>query len=259
VDIPAFFEDQEIDVFSVVGIGDLPEEDRESIKDFFQDARSVIVFGKEVPVEVYRMPAKDKTRGMLRIAESLDRSAKLLAERLNIENIPAKPVPLYLPVGISHGRVHGLVRLKHAAAAGGLGTPGMNTVLMTPRFGPRLLLSGVVTGKQVTEFPDAWSGAAAGSPVGTEEPLKCTICGKCAKICPGRAIGPDGVDAFRCRTISAVIPSLLVPAVKWMLGRRMLLSVMAPIAPLIARIATIRCSLCVTECPEFAGAGGNEA
>ena len=254
MDLPTFFKEEGIDVFSAVGIEKLPDEDRDLVRDFFPEARSVIVFGKEVPVEVYRKPAKGKTRGMLVIAESLDRAAKLLAERLNDEGIPAKPVPLYLPVGISHGKVHGLVRLKLVAAAGGLGTPGMNTVLMSPRFGLRLLLSGVVTGKQVTEFPDAWSGAAAGSPVGTEESLKCSMCGNCAKICPGRAIGPEGVDAFRCRTISAVIPSLLVPAVKWMLGRRMLLSVMAPLAPWIARTATIRCSLCVTECPNFTSA-----
>ena len=123
MDLSAFFEDQEIDVVSVVGIGDLPDDDQESVKDFFKDARSVIVFGKEVPAGVYRMPARDKTRGMLRIAESLDRSAKLLAERLNDENIPARPVPLYLPVRISNGKVQGLVRLKHVAAAGGLGYP----------------------------------------------------------------------------------------------------------------------------------------
>ena len=284
MDLTQFFREEEIDVFSVVGIGDLPDDDQESVKDFFKDARSVIVFGKEVPAGVYRMPARDKTRGMLRIAESLDRSAKLLAERLNDENIPARPVPLYLPVRISNGKVQGLVRLKHVAAAGGLGSPGMNTVLMSPRFGPRLLLNGVVTGRPVTEFPGTGAGIGkepgaevgfgrggesgmksgsgiggetahgAGTRTGPEGSLHCTMCGKCAKICPGGAIGPEGVDVFRCRTIRAFVPPVLVPTVKWMLGRRMLLSVMAPLAPLVARVATIRCSLCVTECPNFEGA-----
>jgi NAD-dependent dihydropyrimidine dehydrogenase PreA subunit len=339
VDLSAFFEDQEIDVFSVVGIGDLPDDDQELVKDFFKDARSVVVFGKEVPAGVYRMPAKDKTRGMLRIAESLDRAARLLALRLNEEHIPARPVPLYLPVRISKGKVQGLVRLKHVAAAGGLGSIGMNTVLMSPRFGPRLLLSGVVTSRPVEEFPgivretgnettaagdDVGTGAgtrdvigpgagairemetragaegktsqrtgtgaakeglhgtgamaasetsstggpvsraarqiAIGTETGTapEDSLHCTMCGKCAKICPGRAIGPEGVDVFRCRTIRAFVPPVLVPTVKWMLGRRMLLSIAAPLAPLVARVATIRCSLCVTECPNFEGAEGKK-
>jgi epoxyqueuosine reductase len=281
VDLPTFFKEEGIDVFSAVGIEKLPDEDRDLVRDFFPEAGSVIVFGKEVPVGVYRSSAKDKTRGMLVIAEALDQAAKLLSERLNDADIPAKPVPLYLPVGISHGRVHGLVRLKHVAEAGGLGTPGMNTVLMSPRFGPRLLLSGVVTGRPVEELPGIVSGtgketadegAGAGTGVGVsagtdsvtaigtktgkgpDESVRCTMCGKCARICPGGAIGPEGVDVFRCRTIRAFVPPVLVPAVKWMLGRRLLLSVMAPIAPLIARTATIRCSLCVTECPEFAGA-----
>ena len=321
LDLPSFFKDQEIDVFSVVGIDKLPDEDRESVKDFFPGARSVIVFGKEVTAGVYRMAAKDKTRGMLRIAESLDTSAKLLAERLNGENIPARPVPLYLPVRIARGKVQGLVRLKHVAAAGGLGSPGMNTVLMNPRFGPRLLLSGVVTGQPVEQFPGiicetgkktiaaddgvgTWAGevpvsgagpireteigvsaametsriggpvsrAAGQTTIGTgtvaaneaihetgsgmapEDSLRCTMCGKCTKICPGGAIGPEGVDVFRCRTIRAFVPPVLVPAVRWMLGRRMLLSIAAPLSPLVARVATIRCSLCVTECPNFEGA-----
>jgi hypothetical protein len=31
------------------------------------------------------------------------------------------------------------------------------------------------------------------------------------------------------------------------------LKCMAPLAPWIARTATIRCSLCVTECPNYSG------
>ena len=57
----------------------LPEDDRLQVRIFFPEARSVIVFGKEVPNEVYRKDAKGKTRGMLMIAESLDRAARLLA------------------------------------------------------------------------------------------------------------------------------------------------------------------------------------
>ena len=111
----------------------------------------MIVFGKEVPVPVYRMPPKEKTQGMLRIAEALDNTAVRLAGLLEEEQVPALPVPLYLPVRIADGRVQGVVRLKQVAAAGGLGSPGRNTVLFNPRFGPRLLLSGVVTGRQVQE------------------------------------------------------------------------------------------------------------
>ena len=57
---------------------------------FFPAAQSVIVFGKEVPVLVYRMPQKEKTRGMLRIAEALDNTAVRLAGRLEAEAGPGQ-------------------------------------------------------------------------------------------------------------------------------------------------------------------------
>jgi epoxyqueuosine reductase QueG len=249
LDLTVFFKEQGIDVFAEVALDNLSDEDRASVVQFFPTARSVIVFGKGVPVPVYRMLPKEKTRGMLRIAEVLDNTAAQLASRLEKEQVPARPVPLYLPVRIAEGNVQGVVRLKQVAAAGGLGSPGKNTVLYNPRFGPRLLLSGVVTGRRARG-----SGQAKNSS-GKQEAPACTGCGHCINVCPGGALGPEGVDAFRCRTVSAWVPPFLVPAVKWMLKRTLLVKCIAPLAPWIARTATIRCSLCVTECPNFSGDG----
>lgn len=244
MDLAAFFEDEGIGVYCSVGIEDLPGVDRASVLQFFPLARSVIVFGKEVPVPVYRMPPGEKTREMLRIAESLDSTALRLTGLLNAEQIPARPVPLYLPVRLDDGRVQGIVRLKQIAAAGGLGEIGKNTLLLNRRFGPRLLLGGVVTAE-----PAPIPGTAAAAPL-------CTGCGACIRACPNGAIRPEGVDAFRCRTVRAWVPSPVVPAAKWLLRRQFLLRSMAPLAPAIARAATIRCSLCVTGCPAFQGAVG---
>jgi ferredoxin len=242
MDCATFFENEGIDVFARVGIEDLSDADRASVLQFLPAARSVIVFGKEVPVAVYRMPPKEKTREMLRIAEGLDDTAVRLAGRLAAEQVPARPVPLYLPVRFADGRVQGVVRLKRIAAAGGLGEIGKNAVLFTPRFGPRLLLAGVVTAE-----PASASGKRA-----VEAPL-CTGCDACIRACPEGAIGPDGVDVFRCRTVRAWVPPPIVPVVTWLLRRQALLRCIAPLAPLIARTATIRCSRCVTECPRFQG------
>ena len=244
MDLATFFRDEGIDVFARVGIEDLPDADRVSVLEFFPAARSVIVFGKEVPVPVYRMPQKEKTQQMLRIAESLDDVAVRLAGCLDAERIPARSVPLYLPVRVVDGKVQGVVRLKKIAAAGGLGEIGKNTLLLNPRFGPRLLMSGVVSGAPAQEA--GYRAANTGVPL-------CTGCGACIRACPEGAIGPDGVDAFRCRTVRARVPPRAVPAVKWLLRRQVLLRRIAPLAPAVARIATIRCSLCVTACPGFSG------
>jgi epoxyqueuosine reductase QueG len=250
LDLRVFFKEQGIDVFSEVSLANLSDEDRFSVVQFFPAAQSVIVFGKEVPVPVYRMLPKEKTRGMLRIAEALDNTAVRLAGRLEAEEVTAKPVPLYLPVKIADGKIQGVVRLKQVAAAGGLGSPGRNSVLLNPRFGPRLLLSGVVTGRQVEESQPTERDAVG------KDSLACSGCGHCIRVCPQGALRPEGIDTFRCRTVSAWVPPILVPAAKWVLGRTLLLKCMAPLAPWIARTATIRCSLCVTECPNFSGNQG---
>ena len=124
LDLTVFFREQGIDVFAEVSLDNLSVDDRSSVVQFFPAAQSVIVFGKEVPVPVYRMPAKDKTRGMLRIAETLDNTAVRLAGYLEAEQVPAKPVPLYLPVRIEDGRVRGVVRLKQVAASRGARVTG---------------------------------------------------------------------------------------------------------------------------------------
>jgi epoxyqueuosine reductase QueG len=248
MDLTAFFRDEDIDAFAVIGIGSLGEADRWDVLQFFPAARSVIVFGKEVPVTAYRLPAKEKTREMVRIAEQLDAAAVRLAGILETENIPAKPVPLYLPVKVREGKVQGLVRLKHVAAAGGLGSLGKSSILLSPRFGPRLLLSGVVSGLPFERY-------SPGDRVGFENP--CTGCDRCVRACPGNAIGPDGVEAFRCRSLRAWVPPALVPAVKWLIGRTFLQGAAAPLAPHIARMGTIRCNLCVTGCPKFSAKEGN--
>jgi epoxyqueuosine reductase QueG len=242
-----FFKEQGIDVFSEVNLDDLSKEDKASVVQFFPAAQSVIVFGKEVPVSVYRMPKKEKTKGMLEVAEALDNTAVRLAALLEKNQVPAKPVPLYLPIRIVNGKVQGLVRLKPVAAAAGLGSPGKNSVLFNPRFGPRLLLSGVVTSRRVQKTRKTENTE------GKNEVLACTGCGRCIRVCPEGALGSADVDAFRCRTVRAFVPPVLVPAVKWMLGRTLVLKCLAPLAPSIARMATIRCSLCVTECPNFSG------
>ncbi|WP_062399958.1 hypothetical protein [Methanogenium cariaci] len=152
-DMDGFFHREGIEVFAEVGIADIPAPDRDYVSEFLPGAGSVIIFAREIPAPVYRMPPKEKTGGeMLKIAEALDKTAVSLSGLLKESGIPpARPVPLYLPVTITDGRVRGLVRLKKIAAAGGLGEIGKSSLLLTPpQYGPRVFISGgVVTGHAV--------------------------------------------------------------------------------------------------------------
>ncbi|WP_148208124.1 hypothetical protein [Methanosphaerula palustris] len=104
-----------------MSISDLLETDRTHVMQTFPAARTIIVFGKEVPAQTPRSPPKEKTRVMLRIAGALDNSAGRLAEGLNNEQKPTLAVPLYLPIRMLDGQAQGLVRLKQVAASGNLG------------------------------------------------------------------------------------------------------------------------------------------
>ncbi len=72
----------------------------------------------------------------------------------------------------------GSLLLRLAAVDAGLGTLGLNTMLLTPEFGPRVHLGGVLT-DQVLE---------PGTPLGGELCLGLAECGRCAAICPEDAI-----------------------------------------------------------------------
>jgi epoxyqueuosine reductase QueG len=250
LEINEFFSREQVDVYAETDLATLPLSDQTYVRRMLPSALSVIVFGKEVPVSAYRGTSKEKTAIMLKIAESLDKTAENLAGVLNDVGIPAIPVPLYLPVRVVDGKVQGVVRLKQVAAAGGIGSQGRNSVLISPRYGPRLLMSGVITSRAASApgavYPDEQKSGECLS-------VQCTGCGRCITLCPGSAIGPDGVEVFQCMTIRPWVPPRMVPLVKWILGRHLFLVCVAPLAPLIARMATIRCSLCVTGCPLFEG------
>ena len=71
-----------------------------------------------------------------------------------------------------------LLSLNHAAVEAGLGTLGLNLQLLTPEYGPRVILTAVLSSVPVD--PDARTEDALC--LGPE-------CGRCLKTCPGDVVG----------------------------------------------------------------------
>jgi epoxyqueuosine reductase len=71
-----------------------------------------------------------------------------------------------------------LISLPHAAVEAGLGTLGLNLQLLTPKYGPRVLLTAVLCSVEV-ECDRPMAEALC---LGPE-------CGRCLKACPGDVIG----------------------------------------------------------------------
>ena len=92
-----FFLVEGIDEFTIVGIENLPDGDRSGPLHLLPSARSVIVFGREIPIPVYKLPSHGKkTQKMLHIAETLDRTAARLCGSPDCRKFPlicCPPVP----------------------------------------------------------------------------------------------------------------------------------------------------------------------
>ena len=80
-----------------------------------------------------------------------------------------------------------LISLPHAAVEAGLGTLGLNLQLLTPEFGPRVLLTAVLCSLEV----DCDSRMERALCLGPE-------CGRCLSACPGDVVGHWARDWPAC-------------------------------------------------------------
>ena len=78
---------------------------------------------------------------------------------------------------------------RHAAQLAGLGEIGLNQLLVTPEFGPRIRLMAVITTAELS--PD--------SPL-TEKVCPREECNVCVENCPAGALSPQGNDKGKCIT-----------------------------------------------------------
>jgi epoxyqueuosine reductase len=125
---------------------------------------------------------------------ALEETSLALVYWLEDQGYPAIIVP---PTHVDAWRYDGdpaahqktLLSLPHAAVEAGLGTLGLNLQLLTPEFGPRVVLTAVLCSVDIA--PDA-----------RRETALCLgpDCGRCLSACPGDVIGQWGRDWAKCDT-----------------------------------------------------------
>ena len=82
--------------------------------------------------------------------------------------------------------------LPHLAVEAGLGTLGLNLQLLTPEYGPRVILGAVVTQAEIEPDQKLERALCLGE-----------ACGRCLLACPGDAIGQWALNLERCLPHSA--------------------------------------------------------
>jgi ferredoxin len=146
---------------------------------------TLIVLARRYPVGVAGSP-DDALRQYAtgRSARHLEEAAAQLAywleERDTISALLSAIIPdlRRQPLGYSAPAGQGSLLLRQAAVASGLGSLGLNQMLLTPQFGPRIFLAGIVSDLAVA--PD--------SPFASELCPGLEECGRCAAVCPEQAI-----------------------------------------------------------------------
>ena len=159
------------------------------------DADRVIVLAKRLNAGTTRIKRWDERHKYYNdelAVTALEEIALALVLWLEDHGYPALVVP---PTHLDPWRYQGnpaehlkpLLSLEHAAVEAGLGTLGLNLQLLTPEFGPRVLLSAVLSS----------------APVEADQPLPDSLCrgpecGRCLSTCPGDTVQHWGRDWSAC-------------------------------------------------------------
>ena len=159
----------------------------------FPETRSVIVIGLPIILPVLETSPSIWYREMYGTVNSLlDQYTYRLANFLNELGHPSVFVPRdgYLGIKSLLKNPVAFFSHRHAAFLAGLGNFGINNMLLTPEFGPRVRFGSVFTKAQLPS-----------NPLLTEK--LCNGCLRCVKMCPAQALGdrdyPEGLtDKNRC-------------------------------------------------------------
>jgi len=162
------------------------------------DSKSVIILGRRLLTGINRLRGHDdrhkqySTELVLTDLEEIELKLVYFLEDAGFPSITVPPVHFDPRHYDPKGNTRGPLSLAHAAVEAGLGTLGLNLMLLTPEYGPRVMLGAVLTSAELE--PDR--------PLG--EPLcQGEACGRCLLACPADAIGQWTLDKERCAPLAS--------------------------------------------------------
>ena len=178
---------------------------RRSPLNVLPEARSAVVFAKRMLTGSIESPSDEVvTCQNLALYQKLDHITYALGCFLEERGHRAATIPAYIPVEMTSetkGFV-GVVSLRHVAQASGLGVLGRSNLLLTPDFGPRVRLGGVVTT----------------APMDPDEPIEedfCEQCEACISACPVDALSEPGKTRMG-RCVRQVLPTGLTGLIAYL-------------------------------------------
>lgn len=150
--------------------------------------KSVIVIVQRIPVGAFRCRQNVPVQYMdMLVLRKMDQIAARLAEELERAGHPSFVVPAQETEWNLKRASYGRLSTRHLGIEAGLGTFGLEVNILTPEFGPRVYLTGVLTELELE----------AAAPM-TEQVCIGESCSRCLHSCPGDAVRHFGIDKRAC-------------------------------------------------------------
>ena len=152
--------------------------------------KSVVVIVQRIPVGVFRCKTNVPVQYIdMLVLRRMDKIAYRLVEALERAGHPSF-VTAAQETDWSYKRAsYGKLSTRHLGVEAGVGTLGLEVNILTPEFGPRVYLTGVLTEAELE----------ADGPM-TEQVCIGESCSRCLYACPPNAVRHFGIDKRGCAT-----------------------------------------------------------
>ncbi len=150
--------------------------------------RSVIVVAQRIPTGAFRCKSNVPVQYIdMLVLRKMDKVAYRLAEHLERAGFPSFILAAQETDWAYKRASYGRLSTRHLGVEAGLGTLGLDVNILTPEFGPRVYLTGILT--ELSLEPDG--------PM-TEQVCIGESCSRCLHSCPTDAILHFGLDKRAC-------------------------------------------------------------
>lgn len=150
--------------------------------------RSVVVVVQRIPAGAFRCKSNVPVQYMdMLVLRKMDKVAYRLAQELSEAGHPSFVVPAQETEWTYKRASYGRLSTRHLGVEAGIGTLGLDVNILTPEFGPRVYLTGVLTELELE----------ASAPM-TEQVCIGESCSRCVHSCPGNAVQHFGIDKRAC-------------------------------------------------------------
>jgi epoxyqueuosine reductase QueG len=152
--------------------------------------KSVIVIAQRIPAGAFRCKTNVPVQYLdMLVLRKMDRIAYRLAEELERAGHPSFVTAAQETEWTYKRASYGRLSTRHLGVEAGLGTLGLEVNILTPEFGPRIYLTGILTELELE--PDQRI---------TEQVCIGESCSRCLHSCPADAVLHFGIDKRNCAT-----------------------------------------------------------